>query len=181
MKKMNQLCTFTTKITNKKYDHSLVTWKAWQLLSLVGLFGTMLNSFLLYIFYSERNIMASSVNSMIYMNTVYRLIYSTVSIHWRTYNMVMHQTLFNTWFERDQVKYDQWYTKKYNKQRFLGLLCYAGNYLHFWCWFDCLQLRNILDSLLLCSKQYFNQYARNIKEKQLHYEFHCNLWKHYII
>ena len=106
-----------------KYDHFLVKWKAWQLLSLVGLFGTMLNSFLLYIFYSERNIMASSVNSMIYMNTVYRLIYSTVSIHWRTYNMVRHQTLFNTWFDRDQVNYDM-QRDITNKKLRIALLCW---------------------------------------------------------
>ena len=75
-----------------KYDHFLVKWKAWQLLSFVGLFGTFSNSFLLYIFYSERNMMASSVNIMICMNTVYRLLYSMVGIHWRTYNMVRRGT-----------------------------------------------------------------------------------------
>ena len=84
-------------------DHYLVKWKAWQFLSVVGLFGTFFNIFLLYVFYSERKMMTTSVNAMIIMDTVYRLIYCIICIQWRTYNMVQNQTLFEGWMDRDQV------------------------------------------------------------------------------
>ena len=93
------------KDIKQKSEHYLVKWKAWQFLSFLGLFGTISNSFLLYIFHSERKFMATSVNAMICMDTLYRLVYATVSIHWRTYNMVQEQTLFHSWMDRDQVDY----------------------------------------------------------------------------
>ena len=102
---------FNQKDKKQKSEHYLVKWKAWQFLSLLGLFGTISNSFLLYIFHSERKFMATSVNAMICMDTLYRLVYATVSIHWRTYNMVQEQTLFQGWMDRDQVDYSMGVSK----------------------------------------------------------------------
>ena len=59
---------------------------AWHFLSGIGLIGTLANSLLLHTFLTVPN-MATSVNCMITMDTAYRMIYSTVSIHWRTYIM----------------------------------------------------------------------------------------------
>ena len=69
-------------------QHYLVKWKAWQCLSCVGFFGTFMNLFLLYTFYSERRVLATSVNTMDCMDTLYRLSYATIGVHWRTCNMV---------------------------------------------------------------------------------------------
>ena len=44
-------------------DHTFA--KYWPLLSLVGLVGTTLNSYVLYSFYAERSEIISSVNTMI--------------------------------------------------------------------------------------------------------------------
>jgi hypothetical protein len=59
---------------------------------------------LIYTFVTEQN-MATSVNTMIFMDTVYRLVYATISMHWRTYNMVTKTPLFSGWLSRDQVRY----------------------------------------------------------------------------
>ena len=83
-------------------EHFLVTWGAWQCLSGLGVFGTISNSFLLYVFYSERKLMATSVNALICMETMYRLAY-TIIIHWRTYNLVHNTTLFNEWLGLEMV------------------------------------------------------------------------------
>ena len=87
----------------KKSEHFLVSWKAWQMLSGVGSFGTLSNSFLLYTFYSERKVLATSVNTMVCMDTLYRFLYSTFAIHWRTYNMVSDRTLFQGLLEGETV------------------------------------------------------------------------------
>ena len=99
------------KITNfyhsnikPKSEHYLVKWKAWQILSVVGMFGTISNSFLLFIFYSERKLLVTSVNVMICMDTLYRLVYATITIHWRTHNMVQDKTMFHHWLGREQVE-----------------------------------------------------------------------------
>ena len=73
-------------------DHHLVQWGAWHFQSLLGCFGTLLNSFLLYIFYSERQVLASSVNAMIAMDTLYRILYTLV-IQWRSYNLTSRRGL----------------------------------------------------------------------------------------
>ena len=85
-------------------SHVLVRWKAWHFLSFLGLFGTFSNFFLLYTFYVERQYLATSVNTMICMDTLYRFVYSTFGVHWRDYNMVHQKGLF---FEREKVCYLQ--------------------------------------------------------------------------
>ena len=93
--------------TNKRLEkpshseHYLVRWKAWQALSVIGCVGTLSNTILIYTFYSEPS-MATSVNAMIMMETVYRLVYIP-SMHWRTYNMVHDKTLFSAWMTREEV------------------------------------------------------------------------------
>ena len=48
--------------------------------------------------------MATSVNAMIFMETVYRLVYATTCMHWRTYNMVKDITLFSYWLNKEEVE-----------------------------------------------------------------------------
>ena len=67
----------------QKPVHYLAGWGAWYCNSVIGVFGTFANSFLLYIFYSERRVLASSVNAMIAMDTLHRILFTLV-IHWRT-------------------------------------------------------------------------------------------------
>ena len=84
-------------------EHYLVKWKAWQTLSFLGWVGIFSNTLLIYTFYSQSN-MATSVNAMIFMETVYRLVYATTTVHWRTYNMVQDTTLFSNWLTKENVK-----------------------------------------------------------------------------
>ena len=91
------------KQKTKKQDHFLVKYGAWQSLSVLGLLGTLSNAFLLNPFYSERQSMVTSVNAMICMDTLYRLLYATIGIHWRTFNMLYHQPLFHAFWGKDQV------------------------------------------------------------------------------
>ena len=91
------------KQKTKKQEHFLVKYGAWQSLSVLGLLGTLSNAFLLNTFYSERQSMVTSVNAMICMDTLFRLLYATIGIHWRTYNMLYHQPLFQALWGREQV------------------------------------------------------------------------------
>ena len=86
----------TIVANNHGLVHPTVSYHGWQLLSCVGFFGTTINSFLLHSFYSERKVLATSVNCMICTETFHRILYSTVSVHWRTYNMIMDQPLFGS-------------------------------------------------------------------------------------
>ena len=76
------------KIVENKSDHYLVHTYWWQALSGLGVVGTILNSFLLHTFFIERKGMATSVNAMICCDTLHRMIYSAICIHWRTCNMI---------------------------------------------------------------------------------------------
>ena len=90
------------KYIPKQSDHYLVKWNAWQSLSILGFVGTFSSTLLIYTFYSDPN-MATSVNAMIFMEFVYRLIY-TITIHWRTYIMVQERALFSYWLSREEVQ-----------------------------------------------------------------------------
>ena len=91
------------KQKRKNQEHFLVKYGAWQSLSVLGLLGTLSNAFLLKTFYSERQSMVTSVNAMICMDTLYRLLYATIGIHWRTFNMLYQQPLFQAFWGKDQV------------------------------------------------------------------------------
>ena len=91
------------KIVENKSDHYLVHTYGWQALSGLGVVGTILNSFLLHTFFIERKGMATSVNAMICFDTLHRMIYSAISIHWRTYNMIYEEPLFYQWLGKYQV------------------------------------------------------------------------------
>ena len=91
------------KQKRKNQEHFLVKYGAWQSLSVLGLLGTVSNAFILNTFYSERHSMVTSVNAMICMDTLFRLLYVTIGIHWRTYNMLYRQTLFQAFWAKDQV------------------------------------------------------------------------------
>ena len=49
---------------NNETNHKMTT--AWMFNPIFGLFGTLLNSFILYIFYSERQTFIKPVNAMIW-------------------------------------------------------------------------------------------------------------------
>ena len=87
----------------------------WPLQSIVGLVGVILNSIVFYMFVSERQNMANSVNVLIWcgmslqrqiilpllqhninfrMHTVYCFIYSAISMHWRSIIMYTRSPLF---------------------------------------------------------------------------------------
>ena len=93
-------------INGTKSDHFIVKHFGWQSLSGFGIVGTVLNSFLLYTFYSERKALATSVNAMICAETLHRMIYATISVHWRTYNMVMEEPLFHQYLGKHKVNAD---------------------------------------------------------------------------
>ena len=84
-----------------KERHWLVEYKCWQGLSFLGVVGTCSNLLLIHFFYTEPN-MATSVNWMIFMETIYRVAY-TVTIQWRTFNIVQEETLLSRWFTREKV------------------------------------------------------------------------------
>ena len=94
---------FYTTREDREVVHYLVRWRAWHLLSFLGLFGTFSNLFLLYTFYVERKYLATSVNTMICMDTVYRFMYSTFALHWRNYNMIHQEGLLNIFWSREKV------------------------------------------------------------------------------
>ena len=83
--------------------HFLVRWKAWHILSALGCVGTLLNTLLFYTFYNC-DCMATSVNAMIFMETLYSMVYTTIGIHWRTCNMVSHNSCLFHWFSKEEVK-----------------------------------------------------------------------------
>ena len=94
-----------------KSDHYLINNCGWQSLSWLGLLGTALNAFLLHTFYSERKVLATSINIMICLDTMHRLLY-TLAIHWRSYNMIYGDPVFTDWLGRYQVQYMQKETAK---------------------------------------------------------------------
>jgi hypothetical protein len=100
-KKNNLIKNNTTENIEKLTEHYLVTWKAWQSLSVLGCLGMPANLLIIYTFFSEPN-MATSVNAMIIRGTLYSLVYTNI-MHWRTYNLVQETTLFSSWFTREQV------------------------------------------------------------------------------
>ena len=89
---------------SKREVHLLVEYKGWQCLSFLGLLGTCANLLLIGFFYSEPS-MATSVNSMIFMETIYRVAY-TLTIQWRTFNIVQDETLFTTFLTREEVWFE---------------------------------------------------------------------------
>ena len=80
----------TKEKIDKPSNHYLVQWKVWQAMSVLGCLGTPANLLIIYTFYSEPN-MATSVNAMIVMGTMYSLVY-TVVMHWRNYKLVQERS-----------------------------------------------------------------------------------------
>ena len=93
----------TNEADNRGSVHPTVSYHGWHVLSCVGVFGTTINSFLLHSFYLERKVLATSVNCMICAETFHRILYSAVSVHWRTYNMIMDQPLFGSIIGKNRV------------------------------------------------------------------------------
>ena len=68
----------------------------WCLHPILGILGTSTNSFVLYMVYIERNTFISSINVMLWMETIYRLIISGVLIPWKSLLMGTNYTLFSS-------------------------------------------------------------------------------------
>ena len=113
---------YTTR-EDRDVGHYLVKWKAWHLTSFFGLFGSFSNLFLLYTFYVERQYLASSVNTMICMDTLYRFVYSTFAVHWRNYNMIHQQGLLSIVWPREKVSAKTSINKTKSKVFSLERLC----------------------------------------------------------
>ena len=76
----------------------------WHILSGVGLLGTFSNLFLMHCFYAERSVLATSVNAMICMETLHKVIYSSIIVHWRNYTMVSGKPIFEEWLGTSNVR-----------------------------------------------------------------------------
>ena len=115
-KHMNITDPTTVKIKN---NHPMSA--AWSCLPVFGFCGTLLNSFVLYIGYSERQTFIKPVNAMIWsvkhfknsytilcMNTfdrmeaLYRLLLSALSVPWRSYIMAQDVQLFSFLWTKDE-------------------------------------------------------------------------------
>ena len=75
----------------------------WCLHPLLGLLGTIANSFVLYMFYIERDTFINSINVMIWMETIYRLIISAILIPWKSLLMGTNYTLFSSFMSYKMV------------------------------------------------------------------------------
>ena len=115
-KQMNSTDPTTAQIKNIHHMSA-----AWSCLPVFGFCGTLLNSFVLYIGYSERQTFIRPVNAMIWsvkhfkisylllcMNTFermeafYRLLLSALSVPWRSYIMAQDAQLFNFLWSKDE-------------------------------------------------------------------------------
>ena len=76
----------------------------WHILSGVGLLGTLSRLFLMHCFYAERTVLATSVNAMICMDTLHKLIYASIIMHWRNYVMVSGKPIFEQWLGKSNVR-----------------------------------------------------------------------------
>ena len=101
------LPTFATKNETKETsvrrngEHPAATM--WCLHPLLGLLGTIANSFVLYMFYIERDTFINSINVMIWMETIYRLIISAILIPWKSLLMGTNYTLFSSFMSYKMV------------------------------------------------------------------------------
>ena len=86
-------------------SHLIQVIYGWHLLSVVGMIGTVSNLFLLHCFYTERAVLATSVNAMICMDTLHKVVYSAVIVHWRNYVMIGRYPVFQEWLGNRNVRY----------------------------------------------------------------------------
>ena len=112
----------STFIENEENSHYVVIWNfdkkkedisgsqfiqdcfGWHILSGVGLLGTLSHLFLMHCFYAERTVLATSVNAMICMDTLHKLIYASIIVHWRNYAMVSGKPIFEEWLGKSNVR-----------------------------------------------------------------------------
>ena len=90
---------------NQSGSHLIHDIYGWHLLSAVGVIGTASNLFLLHCFYTERAVLATSVNAMICMDTLHKVVYSAVIVHWRNYVMIGRYPVFQEWLGNRNVRY----------------------------------------------------------------------------
>ena len=114
---VNQTELFGLAKFRKDPGHSLAPF--WPLHSLTGLIGSLLNIFVLYIFISDRQTLTTSINCMIWyieftfcwslllssrMDTLFRLLCSSVAVHWRSYLMYFRRTLLQDLLSFETVR-----------------------------------------------------------------------------
>ena len=87
-----------------KANHMIVENFGWHALSGVGIVGTVANVLIIHTFYAERVVITSSVNAMIIMESLHRVVYGAVTVHWRNYNMVMDTPLLGSWIGDAEVR-----------------------------------------------------------------------------
>ena len=76
---------------------------AWSFHPVLGIIGTILNSFVLYIFVKERQSMVTLINIMILLDTIYRLLISSVAVHWKCFLMATDTYIFSFLMTKDIV------------------------------------------------------------------------------
>ena len=116
--KANQTEIFGLANLRKNEVHVLSSF--WPLQSLTGLVGSVLNIFVLYIFISDRQTLTTSINLMIWsvsrvevdntsdllfmMDTLFRLLYSSLALHWRSYLMYYRTSLLHQLISFETVR-----------------------------------------------------------------------------
>ena len=88
-------------VQKRNGEHQAATM--WCLHPILGAIGTTTNSFVLYMFYIERHTFINSINVMIWMETIYRLIISAILIPWKSLLMGTNYTLFSFFISHKMV------------------------------------------------------------------------------
>ena len=86
--------------TPKKSEHMFSL--AWSFYPILGIIGTILNSYVLYMFVQERQNMISLINLLILLDTLYRLVISLVGVQWKSFLMATDFFLF-PWLMSNQM------------------------------------------------------------------------------
>ena len=116
--KANQTEIFGLAKLRKNEVHVLSSF--WPLQSVTGVVGSVLNIFVLYIFISDRQTLTTSINLMIWsvsrvevdntsdllfmMDTLFRLLYSSLALHWRSYLMYYRTSLLHQLISFETVR-----------------------------------------------------------------------------
>ena len=98
---LNVKCLDSNNETSNKSDHKMSI--AWSLHPIIGIVGTVLNSFVLYMFVRERQNMISLINLLILLDTLYRLAISLVGVPWKGFLLATDSYLFSPWLLSNQM------------------------------------------------------------------------------
>ena len=96
-----RICCYVFDISGSQFIQDFF---GWHILSGVGVLGTLSHLFLMHCFYAESTVLATSVNAMICMDTLHKLIYASIIVHWRNYAMVSGKPIFEEWLGKSNVR-----------------------------------------------------------------------------